>query len=348
MAVHGGDSTSKRVQRAGYYSLVLRRAARLTLERSREHLTRLAIGLTTLAIVGTCLTRFVPLFANGNQARIQVLLDDLRLNTLADLTVTFAYFLIGSILVYLWNVVRTPALLYAEIEQQAVQSSDESDLLHGQLDAVLQNPAHMEHLRNALRLVPKGPPGQANVIYDALREHLYDSSIWNEQAKLRALVDDSVLGPQAATERLIIELRAARLAPNHRGATGLDLLAERTKAACKGEDTPFPDKEWSIDISPPIPLFDPDGYWSGPFLLHGTVVIAKVQTFAEAMCAIMAFHAIWDDIPTWREVLRVANANQELPLARETLDRHIAGLLLHPQFPGRCHFCLPRPSGSRT
>jgi hypothetical protein len=189
-------------------------------------------------------------------------------------------------------------------------------------------------------LVPNGPPGRSSLLYDALQEHLPDCSIWDEQKRLRTLVDDAVLGRQAMEDRLTAETTAAGLGPDARA-----LLSRRAHAASDGEAVSFPDEPWWIDYAPwalgagtgsRVSTTDKQ-----PLNL-GTMEIAIVETFDAAQQVIGVVHDIWNAIPNWSEVLRIRHAERELPGAREVLDRHIAELELHPQFPGRCRLCTSR------
>jgi hypothetical protein len=331
-----------------YYWLLLRRATSSTLEHAREHLVRLAITLILFAIAGSVATYVLSRVDHGSAQDTKKLADDLSANYGADASVTVGFLLLGGALLFLWNVVKMPAVIDSERLGEIQDLRVHVEGISAQLDDVLKDPTHIAHLKNALRLVPNGRTG--SLIEDALREHLPDTSIWAEQERLRVLVNDAVDGRATAQERLTNELNAGKLV----GA--LSMLSQRLRAATdfpmvnaapdlKRWANGFPDLDWSVvDLSkstmrkqgqPRYQLSLSDETVSYP--------IAYIDTFEGACQAVTAVRTLWDAIPAWPEVARVIGAELKLPEARNTLDRHIAELSLHPQFPGRCRLCSPKP-----
>jgi hypothetical protein len=311
-----------------FYRLVLRRAIRSTLGYAREDLVRLILGLVLFAIVGQVLTRLIPFVGGANDRAASRLLDDLGANYVADLTVTAGFLLLGGLLVFGWNVVAAPALMYEECRRQLTAAVDAAGKTQAKLERMLKNPEHIAQLRQALRLVPNGRLRTDTELYDALREHLLDSVIWIEQERLRELMDRDVSGRQAVKERLTLELIHATLPPQA-GAHALALLSERARRALDGDNAPFPNQPWWID----------KGRWLS---LGPDYMVAEVHTFDEVIQVVNDFCRIWDDIPMWKQVHQVTKAQRDLPALRQALTSLIENLLGQSDFPGLCHLCMPR------
>lgn len=306
--------------------MVARRAILSTLGWARDNAVLALLMFIAAVIAGPILRFALPFVASGGQESRQTIIDAVSANYWGAAVASVTAIVIGGIAALFINAWRAANHMYLESYQTIQQINDQLVSERAYVDQLLISPQHIANLKQVLVQIGSGPPGGSasrNSLYNQLREHLENSTIWDEAKQVRELIHEESDGIADAQQRLRDEIQQFGLS----GLTGPQaLLSRRLHDIVNGAISEFPDDPWFVE----------DGHL---LKLGRDLGMAEVRTFGEALMAANNIDHIWRAIPEWPEVNRVKRAQAQKPQASEILNSHIAELMQRTSLPGRCRIC---------